>query len=343
MMRHSSIADRFVPFLSNLIVIGVSLLFLQYNPYYHSAFQPETQITLLVLTVLYALGGTVYYSLVPMSRIRVTKGYQILVLLRRLFHRWYSSRGDVSHSSPAVMTKEEKLAVLFYGVKLFFLPLMINFVFMNWGIMINQIGLFKDEGLTYSLRSFNDIVFPFLLAGILLVDTFYFGFGYLFEASSLDNTVRSVEPTLIGWLVTLACYPPLNGMVTQLIGWHANENIAVSSEMYTCILHVLILICFAVYLSATIALGAKCSNLTNRGTVSRGPYAYVRHPAYVAKNVGWWISFVPVMNMFGFLSMLAWSGVYYARVITEERHLLQDPDYQAYAEHVRYRFIPGLW
>jgi len=41
--------------------------------------------------------------------------------------------------------------------------------------------------------------------------------------------------------------------------------------------------------------------------------------------------------------MLAWSAVYFVRAWTEERHLLADPEYQAYVQKVRYRFIPGIY
>ena len=39
------------------------------------------------------------------------------------------------------------------------------------------------------------------------------------------------------------------------------------------------------YALASIALNFKSSNLTNRGIVARGPYAIVRHPAYITKNL----------------------------------------------------------
>ncbi len=40
--------------------------------------------------------------------------------------------------------------------------------------------------------------------------------------------------------------------------------------------------------------------------------------------------------------MLIMSGIYYARAITEERHLSRDPEYQLYMKKVPYRFIPGV-
>lgn len=45
---------------------------------------------------------------------------------------------------------------------------------------------------------------------ILFMDVFFFTIGYLVEAPFLKNTIKSVEPTVIGWIVAIICYPPLN-------------------------------------------------------------------------------------------------------------------------------------
>ena len=92
-----------------------------------------------------------------------------------------------------------------------------------------------------------------------------------------------------------------------------------------------------------LSLGTKCSNLTNRGIVTRGPYRFVRHPAYISKNLAWWITLIPIFGFYAFLSMFVWSFVYYLRAITEERHLIKDLDYQEYCRNVKYRFIPGVY
>ena len=92
-----------------------------------------------------------------------------------------------------------------------------------------------------------------------------------------------------------------------------------------------------------------------RGIVTRGPYAFVRHPAYVAKNLAWWLGALPTFAMqfaesswqalgYSLLSVFGWTVIYALRAITEERHLLMlDNGYAAYAQKVRWRFIPGVW
>jgi protein-S-isoprenylcysteine O-methyltransferase Ste14 len=71
----------------------------------------------------------------------------------------------------------------------------------------------------------------------------------------------------------------------------------------------------------------------------------VRHPAYVAKNVFWWLSLLPIVmdKPMAIVYMTGWSFLYFLRAVTEERHLRLDPDYVAYCEKVKYRFIPKLY
>jgi protein-S-isoprenylcysteine O-methyltransferase Ste14 len=175
-----------------------------------------------------------------------------------------------------------------------------------------------------------------------LIDTSYFLFGYLVESKKLGNTIRSVDKSVLSWLFTLACYPPLNAVTTEFFPWVANENNLMISNYTNYFLLSLIIILFGIYLSATISLGSKCSNLTNRGTVSRGPYKFIRHPAYTTKIIAWWLMTLPVMNLFIFFNMMMWTIIYIVRAIKEEDHLLQDQEYKNYYLKTPYRFIPKI-
>ncbi len=59
----------------------------------------------------------------------------------------------------------------------------------------------------------------------------------------------------------------------------------------------------AIYAWATLAFGIRFSNLTYRGVLTNGPYRFTRHPAYVSKNLFWWLSVLPFMVSSG--SMVA--------------------------------------
>ena len=108
-----------------------------------------------------------------------------------------------------------------------------------------------------------------------------------------------------------------------------------------------------VIIMASVALGLRASNLTNRGIVRTGPYAWVRHPAYAAKNVAWWIGALPAIagafaqsfgaGLWAIGCVAAWTAIYVLRALTEERHLLLIPNgYAQYLQSVRYRFFPKL-
>jgi len=119
-------------------------------------------------------------------------------------------------------------------------------------------------------------------------------------------------------------------------------------------LNSLLLIFFAIYSRASISLWLKASNLTNRWIVSKWPYKYVRHPAYISKNISWFIWTLPIIivnirnfniyNLFLiFTSISAWWFIYYMRSVTEERHLEMDKDYVEYKKKVKYKFIPKIY
>jgi protein-S-isoprenylcysteine O-methyltransferase Ste14 len=106
---------------------------------------------------------------------------------------------------------------------------------------------------------------------------------------------------------------------------------------------------------SSVSLGFKASNLTNRGIVTHGPYRFVRHPAYAAKNLAWWLGALPTLGLllfagnwkglaYSLVALLGWSTIYVLRALTEERHLrLLDNGYSQYAQQVCWRFVPGIW
>lgn len=248
-------------------------------------------------------------------------------------------RGEFS-ASP-----EEKVSLLLYGVKIVFTPLMIHFALDNARSLL-QIISEKSLLHTAPLSAIVSYDFYAIFYCILLVDTLVFAFGYLVESPALKNTVRSVEPTALGWIAALLCYPPFNTVTNNIFGWYTADFSDFGKLGFNIFFGAVSLILFAFYVWATLALGWKASNLTNRGIVSRGPYKYLRHPAYVSKNLSWWIMGIPFIAKSGLiavLSMAAWSFIYYIRAITEERHLLADPDYVEYTKKVKYRFIPGVF
>jgi len=81
----------------------------------------------------------------------------------------------------------------------------------------------------------------------------------------------------------------------------------------------------------------------NRGIKTNGLYRYIRHPlysgyfftltAFVLQNAN--IYNIAVLGMFFALKIL--------RILAEERLLLEDPEYFAYAAKTKWRIIPFVW
>ena len=225
-----------------------------------------------------------------------------------------------------------RLGFLTCCVKIFFVPYLVSWVINN---TFHQFNISKS--FTFDLATIN----AWLVALFIYIDTTIFCFGYIFEFDFLKNKIKSVEPTLFGWMVCLWCYPPFNAFS---FGMFDHELIDIGHTFPAWILAIttcLITILWGVFAWASVALGWKASNLTSRGIIKTGPYRYVRHPAYSAKLLVFYIQGV----FFGqyFLGLLiGLTIVYVLRAWTEERHLSSDPDYIEYKELVRWRFLPCL-
>ncbi|MBI2578784.1 MAG: hypothetical protein HYW26_03675 [Candidatus Aenigmarchaeota archaeon] len=313
---------------ADLALILAALFIYRTYEYYVNFLRDDTQHVLLLLALAYAVFGLPYFLFFAPKEHK-SKGIIIFGFLERTVK-----------SRKFSLLKDEKVSLLFLVVKFFFLPIMINFAFGNFSAVLERSGsMFLEEDI---ILKFNDRIYPFLLVLIFFIDTMYFAFGYAVESSALGNNVKSVEPTFLGWFAALASYPPFNSVAGQFFQWGANDYAYFGSAYATLFVRLFVLFILLVYLSATLALGAKSSNLTNRGIVSRWPYRHIRHPAYASKVISWWILSVPVMSTGVFAGMAFWTVIYYLRAWTEERHLSTDPDYVEYKNKVRYMFVPGI-
>ncbi len=333
-------------YFANTALVWLVILFYRYNNYYSGFMRSDTQQVFLYLALAYTVFGLTFHLTAPAERIRANKGIIVFGAAKKaaacaaIFFKRLVLKAKLPFPK---LEKTEKTTLLFLLVKLFFAPLMVNFAFDNYFAIKGNLAIIGGQGGIFSVAGFNSLLFPLMLAAIFFADTLYFSFGYVFEAGFLKNKIRSVEPTIFGWAVALICYPPFNSFYGRYIPWYPSETADFGNDATTFFIRIAITLLLLVYLGATLALGAKCSNLTNRGIVTRGPYAIIRHPAYICKNLGWWLTIIPVMSLGAFLSMLSWSAIYFFRAITEERHLMKDPDYQAYCKKVKYRFIPHVW
>jgi protein-S-isoprenylcysteine O-methyltransferase Ste14 len=222
-----------------------------------------------------------------------------------------------------------------WAVKAFFLAFMVAIVPPGFAefVSIDPMTVFRDPvGLAMYCVTF-----------MFVIDVAFATAGYILTFRPLDAHIRTANPYAAGWTAALICYPPflLMGQGGPL-DYHqgtADWSFWLSGHPWLLgALGAILVALTAIYAWATIAFGIRFSNLTHRGVLTHGPYAWSRHPAYLSKNLFWWLSTMP------FLATTNWhdavrnaavmacvSGVYYWRARTEERHLGTDPAYREYS------------
>lgn len=195
-----------------------------------------------------------------------------------------------------------------------------------------------------------------LVAIMFLIDVTIGTVGYLLTFRPLDAHIRSGNPYLGAWLAALICYPPFTlGMAggpldfsVHQLGWvRATSDHPLLAPVFA----IAMILLTGVYAWATMAFGIRFSNLTDRGILTNGAYRFTKHPAYLAKNLFWWLQAVPWLTTTGSLIegarngllLLALNGIYYWRARTEERHLRADPDYRAYEDWMARNGLITKW
>ena len=361
---HESIRDsdlapgqRLKNLLASVTLAGTAVLFYATIPYFQQHVAAKHQ----VLSATWSIKDIYLYCVAA---------YMLLLTLFYLFeprpgvskslHCWRALRRCLTaplHTYRVGLPRDERLGLMTVMVKAFFAPLMVVFLIDHIArLLINGVGLYGVVSVpdVSAIAAFNSHGFWFALQLILLVDVGFFTIGYLVELPALKNEIRSVDPTLLGWLVALMCYPPLNEVTSSILGWRVEDFPQFDHPAVHIAMGLAVLVLMAIYAAASAALAFKASNLTHRGIVRRGPYRYVRHPAYVCKNLAWWIGAIPALTAalavsaldaaMVVVTVLAWSLVYYLRAVTEEDHLRSvDSEYDDYCAKVPYRFVPRVY
>ncbi len=248
------------------------------------------------------------------------------------FGAWICGRRDE--------TDREKLLdhMRAWAVKGFFLAFMVPIVPEN----MSAFAHFNWNAITAS-----PVAWFLAIIGLLYsIDVVFGTIGYLATFRLLDSHIRRANPYAEAWLFALICYPPfaagiIGGALNYRIGggdWHfwlADYPVAIV------VWGILLVALTALYASATIIFGIRFSNLTDRGIITNGPYRYFKHPAYVSKNLSWWLMYLPFLSKIdaasGFRAcvlLAAVNCIYYLRARSEEKQLMADPDYRAYSEWI---------
>jgi len=234
-------------------------------------------------------------------------------------------------------------------VKGYFLPIMFTDV-------VNNLDRFREAD--WSLLSIGFVpAFMLLFSALIHLELIFVSAGYIFSCRLFDTHIRLVEKTLFGWVIAVMSYSPFLSLTyVRYLDYNATDGGWLQwLEAYPALMVTwgsLILALLVLHLWSDACFGLRFSNLTHRGIITNGPYRFSKHPAYVIKNLRWWMVSVPFIALswdealrFSLLLLLV-NAVYTIRAYTEERFLSQDPTYVAYARwmdrHGLLRFMARL-
>lgn len=360
--REISTKDWLKHYCASLLIYGVILLFLICCPAYYNTISYEKFDYTAFFTIYYLLyaiiAPVVFYIRKPVSVLN-SRSLTILGYIKRQFNFKQSVEEFLSNIEP---NEKEKLSLMTLFIQVFFGVYCVNTLCNNYlsdlSYNLDFIKvMFQDATRYLSLgNSIWSALVQFIvdtgdvwLKLIMMLTLVVLTFSYLTESDLFKNRVKSVDTTPLGVLSCLVFYYPvivLTEMFMELPDVQLNNGVIHAIALLTAI--------FANFgiLVSVLSLGAKSGNLTNRGIVTKFPYNIVRHPDYSMQIIYILSTSLPIFAMSQIpviqkilisFTILFWVYLYYLRAITEERHLIKDPEYKAYIEKVKYRFIPKLF
>ncbi len=245
--------------------------------------------------------------------------------------------------------REINWTIFFDGVREWLLRcffLLINFYGAVWYIeYLRENGLpdWSGDFVTFITR-LDLVIFGMIVLAILP--------GYIFASRLIGTELKKVDRTWFAWAINLCCYPPINA---ALFGaWvryvPAAETGIVYQGMPAWAFHTqwdpflllavgMLVILFAViHLWGEAIVGIRAANISMRGIITTGPFAFTRHPIYVSKCFQWAVLYFPIINAVGIVNpiqsailFLLVCAIYGGRALGEEHLLATDPNYVKYA------------
>lgn len=168
-----------------------------------------------------------------------------------------------------------------------------------------------------------------LIGGLFCVEQAWFVVAFL-----IRRPARTSSQHLGSWL--LAAGGTFGGLLLRPNGVHLLWGVRAGFVLQVAGLVLVI--------GSLVALGRSFGFVAaDRGVVTRGPYAVVRHPIYAAYlliQVGYLAQAASWRNLAVVIFVTACNV---GRIFAEEKILSRSAAYQRYTQVVRFRSVPGLW
>lgn len=352
-------------YIFSLIIYGTIIAILILCPVYSETIQ-NPDFNYINLFLIYYIGYLIFapiiYFIFKPKTLLESRSLTIVKYFERQFKKNNSTEEFLKNIAPND-TEKQAFTILF--VKVFFgtycLNLLCNKYLLSVGYNIDFLKEMFNQAYQYfqTGASLKEAIAQYIIDSgdmwlqmIMGLTTLVLAISYLTELDLFKNKIKSVDTTPLGILSCIACYYPITLLTDKFIQVTPQDLLPVNNIYLLETLNILAIIANIGILIAVLRLGTKSGNLTNRGIVTGFPYNIIRHPDYTMKIGYIIITTIPLLvapNYFLFekiimgIATLAWIYLYYLRSITEERHLINDPEYKAYVEKVKYRFIPKLF
>ncbi len=249
---------------------------------------------------------------------------------------WHLGKFVLKMGNHSVHSDSIQVYLLGLGIKGFFLPLMFCYLVYDWSHL-------QSRSL-WSAKDFSE-VYEYLFRFSFFFDLTLVVIGYATATRLLISHVRWAETTVSGWLVCVVCYAPFWQLLSRDYFNYVEDGFAWGIWLWDHpVLYFLwgstILLLLLIYCLATAKMGLRFSNLTYRGLACDFPYSFSKHPAYVSKNITWWLISIP------FIAIDFWTGIanctallgvnmiYFLRARYEESCLSRAPSYRAYKLYI---------
>lgn len=351
-------------YLSSILVYGIILLLVAISPLFNQDFEWGYFNYITVLSIYYVLYILFAYPILLKRKpesILNSRSVAIINYFKKQFNRGITITERLNNVTPS---ENEKQAFVIMFVKAFFTVIGLNLLCNKYLPMIGyDIDFMKtmfEQATQYSLNSgifmaiaqYLEDTQDMWLTIMFTITTAVLTFSYMTETRILGNKIKYADTTPLGIISCLMCYYPLILLTNKLLPLNQRELIPLENITIRTFVYIIILIANFGILIATLRLGTKSGNLTNRGIVTGFPYNIVRHPDYsmqilyiIATSIP--VYFIPDISIFtkilGTTGVILWIYLYYLRAITEERNLIEDEKYAEYTQKVKYRFIPKLF
>ncbi len=309
----------------------------------------------------YMLFAPILYFIFKPKSILESRSLAILGYFKRQFTKGLPLEAFLNNITP---TEKEKQAMVILFMQAFFVTLSAHILCENYlsslsynldfiVIMFDQAKILAhSNGLAAGLGQFIIDTSDIWLKIIFTITTVVYLISYLSDTTFFKNKIKSVDTTPLGILSCICCYYPVTILTYAFLRVTTENLLPITNQKLLIALNLIIVLANVGSLIATLKLGTKVGNLTNRGIVTGFPYNVIRHPDYsmqivyiIATTIPLYLSstFPIIEKIMMTLTTLAWIYIYYLRAITEERHLIKDEKYQEYCKTVRHRFIPKLF